>query len=65
MCNGIGSYLYVHTNALDQVLFKRKPVQFLPPADMEDENAEVRYQGAEFALKIAQSSFPDCHFVFC
>ncbi|KAG6285992.1 hypothetical protein E4U46_005312 [Claviceps purpurea] len=41
MCNGIGSYLYVHTNALDQVLFKRKPVQFLPPADMEDENAEV------------------------
>jgi hypothetical protein len=23
------------------VLFKRKPVQFLPPAEIEDDNAEV------------------------
>lgn len=64
ICNDIGSYVYVRTKAHDQVLFKRKPVQFLPPADMEDENAEVRYLGAEFALKIAQSSFSDCHFAF-
>lgn len=26
---------------LQQVLFKRKPVQFLPPAEIEDDDAEV------------------------
>ena len=27
---------------MGQVLYKRKPVQFLPPAVIEDEDAEVR-----------------------
>ena len=29
------------TRRVSQVLFKRKPVQFLPPAEVRDDNAEV------------------------
>lgn len=29
------------TYTLQQVLYKRKPVQFLPPAEVEDEDTEV------------------------
>lgn len=34
-----------------QVLYKRKPVQFLPPVNIEDEEAEVRHLSQDVATR--------------